>query len=98
MDPVNPPQVKPITLTRRAQIPAGMLPERGLTLRQLEEQDSHRAGDQAPTYRPRDETPEERRARKEAVKQERRVSSTGPSHTSGLSGGWVASSDSAHRG
>lgn len=52
-----------------------MFPQRGLTLKQLEkEQREDRLTSTAPTVRPKGETPEEKKARKQAVKEQRRVS------------------------
>ncbi|CAH1775437.1 unnamed protein product [Owenia fusiformis] len=64
---------KPIKLTKRMNIPDDAIPTRGLTKRQIEEE--MKQGDmfdKASTYRPKGETPEERKARKEAIKAERK--------------------------
>lgn len=66
------PQPKPIKLTKRMEIPEETLPTRGLTRKQLEELDA-KIIEQANTYRPTDETLEEKKARKQAVKEEKRV-------------------------
>ena len=69
-------QNKPIKLTKRAGIPADVLPAPGLTRKQLEQPAQIKKNDCANTYRPRKETAEERRLRKQAIKEERRVSCT----------------------
>ena len=66
---------QPIQLTKRIGIPDDVLPQRGLTLKQLErEERQQRQLNTAPTLRPKGETNEEKRARKQAVKEQRRVS------------------------
>ena len=72
---IAPFQIRPIKLTKRAQIPAGTLPERGLTVKQVQALDDETEEvERVPTYRPKDETAEEKRARKAAIKDERKVS------------------------
>ena len=66
-------QKKPITFTKRLGIPDDVLPERGPTLKQREE-DNRVFIERVPTYRPKDETNEEKKMRKQAIKEERRVS------------------------
>ena len=67
-------QDKPIRLTKRAQIPVDSLPAKGLTRRQLEaEEKAQRNADRVSTYRDKHETLEEKKARKKAIKEERRV-------------------------
>ena len=63
-----------IKLTKRIGIPADVFAERGPTLKQLEkEQRDQRMIEQAPTVRPKDESKEDKKARKQAVKEMRRV-------------------------
>ena len=66
--------MKPIQLTKRLGIPAEVIEERGPTRKQIEK-DEHLMSqlDPAPNYRPTEETTEEKRERKKAVKEERRV-------------------------
>ena len=72
---IAPFQIRPIKLTKRAQIPAGTLPERGLTVKQVQNlEDETEEVERVPTYRPKDETAEEKKARKGAIKDERKVS------------------------
>lgn len=63
-----------IKLTSRLMIPEGVLDQPGLTRKQIEQEmrESRRA-DKASTYRPKNETAEERKQRKQATKQERKV-------------------------
>ena len=67
-------QIKPIKLTSRAEIPSDVLPVRGLTARQIEQMNRRPAEIEVPTERPKNETLEEKKARKAAVKHARRVS------------------------
>ncbi|XP_046553943.1 protein LTV1 homolog [Haliotis rubra] len=62
-----------IKLTSKLGIPLDGLEQRGLTQKQIEQEmrDSQRA-DRASTFRPRGETPEEKKARKLAIKDERK--------------------------
>ncbi|XP_078317065.1 protein LTV1 homolog [Crassostrea virginica] len=62
-----------IKLTSRLLIPEGVLDQPGLTRKQLEQEmrESRRA-DKASTYRPKNETADERKQRKQATKQERK--------------------------
>lgn len=62
-----------IKLTSRLMIPEGVLDQPGLTRKQIEQEmrESRRA-DKASTYRPKNETAEERKQRKQATKQERK--------------------------
>ncbi len=55
-------------------IPADVLPQRGPTRKQQEDANLHNKIDKMPTYRPSDETTEEKKSRKKAIKEERRVS------------------------
>ena len=65
---------KPIQLTKRIGIPDDVLPQRGLTLKQLEKEErAQRQFNTAPTVRPKGETAEDKRARKQAVREQRRV-------------------------
>lgn len=63
-----------IKLTSRLLIPEGVLDQPGLTRKQIEQEmrESRRA-DKASTYRPKNETADERKQRKQATKQERKV-------------------------
>ena len=66
--------MQPIQLTKRLGIPSEVLPAKGLTLKQLEKEErSQRQLTSAPTVRTKDETAEEKKARKQAVKQQRKV-------------------------
>jgi len=62
---------KKIKLTSRLGLPNDVLPERGPTRRQ-QEQETHVTIERVPTYRPKDETTEERKMRKQAIKEERK--------------------------
>ena len=67
-------QARPIVVSERTGMPVGVLPEKGLSLKQIErEMNAKNRADRACTYRPGDETTEERKARKQAVKEERKV-------------------------
>ena len=72
----EPKKNKPIKLTKRLGIPDDVLPQRGPTLRQQEEQLHVTDVERASTYRPKDESAEEKRMRKQAVKQDRKVNNT----------------------
>lgn len=64
---------KKIELTSKLQIPKDSLVKPGLTRKQVEKEiHQNQKADCAITYRPKDETLEEKRARKQAVKQERK--------------------------
>ena len=66
--------MNPIQLTKRLGIPNDVLPARGLTLKQLEKEErSQRVMTSAVTVRSKDETKEEKRERKQAVKAQRKV-------------------------
>ncbi|KAL3868962.1 hypothetical protein ACJMK2_041707 [Sinanodonta woodiana] len=69
----EPHKEKPLKLTKKLGIPDDSLPVRGLTKKQIEKgmRDKERI-DHASTYRPRDETLEEKKSRKLAIKQERK--------------------------
>jgi len=69
----EPQKNRPIRLTKRLGIPDDVLPQRGPTLRQQEEELHITDIERASTYRPRDETAEEKRLRKQGVKQERKA-------------------------
>lgn len=62
---------KKIKLTSRLGLPNDVLPERGPTRRQ-QEQETHVTVERVATYRPKDETTEERKARKQTIKDERK--------------------------
>lgn len=47
--------------------------ERGLTLREVNQLNQRQSADRASTYRPKDETPEEKAERKKAIQEERRM-------------------------
>jgi hypothetical protein len=67
-------QQRVIELSSKSGLPKDVLPESGLTRKQLEqEMRASRRADKASTYRPRDETADEKRDRKEAVRDERKV-------------------------
>jgi len=78
-------QNKPIKLTKRVGIPAGVLPAPSLTRKQLEQPAQVRNNDSANTYRSSKETAEERRLRKQAIKEERKVGLTGKNRISNSS-------------
>ena len=63
--------MKPIVLTKRAQIPADSLAVKETKQRKEEKEET--TIERAPTYRPHDETLEEKKDRKEAIKMERKV-------------------------
>ncbi len=67
-------QNKAIVLSSRLGIPLDGIEKPGLTRKQIEK-DLHETlkADRASTYRPPDETPEEKRERKQAIKEERKV-------------------------
>ena len=59
-------------------IPADVLPQKGPTRKQLEEELYLNSKlEKIPMYRPKDETTEEKKSRKKAVKEERKVSFIG---------------------
>lgn len=64
--------VKPIKLTKNLEIPSDVLASRGLTRRQVEQQENSYAAVQLP-QRTKDETADEKRARKQAVRDARKV-------------------------
>ncbi|KAK2141617.1 hypothetical protein LSH36_1068g00008 [Paralvinella palmiformis] len=70
---IKEPKNKPIKLTKRVGIPAGVLPAPSLTRKQLEQPAQVRNNDSANTYRSSKETAEERRLRKQAIKEERKM-------------------------
>jgi len=63
---------KKIRLTSRLGVPDDVLPQRGPTRRQQEEEE-HRPMERVPTYRPKDESTEERKERKQSIKTERKA-------------------------
>ncbi|XP_013421817.1 protein LTV1 homolog isoform X2 [Lingula anatina] len=64
---------KDIKFSKKTGIPLGILPQKGLTKKQLEKEMDHaNKGDVACTYRPKDESTDEKRARKKAVKEQRK--------------------------
>lgn len=64
---------KKIQLTSKLQIPKDSFDKPGMTRKQLEKEiHENQKADCASTYRPKDESIEEKRSRKQAVKQERR--------------------------
>lgn len=67
-------QKKKIQLTSKLQIPKDSFEKPGMTRKQLEKEiHENLKADCASTYRPKDESLEEKRSRKQAVKQERKV-------------------------
>lgn len=74
------PQLKPIRVSSKTGVPLDVLPDRGLTARQAERMTRINDSDlPRVSTQPRDkqESPEERRARKQAIKEERKVSAAG---------------------
>lgn len=69
----EPSKIKPIQLTKRAGIPTDVLEQRGPTRKQLEQEETLVIRDPANTYRPKDESTDEKKARKQAVKEERKA-------------------------
>ena len=66
--------VNPIKLTKNLEIPSDVLASRGLTRRQLEQEEEILASTTAqPPQRVKGETVEEKRARKQAVREMRKV-------------------------
>lgn len=71
----DPPKLKPIKVSRKTGIPLNVLPEKGLTAKQVErmqminDSDLPRVSTQ---QRAKDETKEERKTRKQAIKEERK--------------------------
>lgn len=69
----EPKKPKPIKLTKRAQIPEDVLPTRGLTRKQIEDAFKERSNTNPVfSHRPKEETPEEKKVRKLALKEDRR--------------------------
>lgn len=64
--------MNPVKLTKKLEIPSDVLTSRGLTRRQLEQQQNTSTAVQPP-WRSRDETADEKRARKHAVRKMRKV-------------------------
>lgn len=64
--------MNPVKLTKNLEIPSDVLTSRGLTRRQLEQQQNASTAVQPP-QRSRDETADEKRARKQAVREMRKV-------------------------
>lgn len=67
----EPKKAKPIKLSQRGLVVEDGVKDRGLTHKELQQENKH---DRASTFRPQDESVEERRERKKAIKEERRVS------------------------
>jgi len=64
--------VNPVKLTKNLEIPSDVLTSRGLTRRQMQQQQTESLSVQPP-QRTKDETAEEKRARKQAVRELRKV-------------------------
>ncbi|KAK3089237.1 hypothetical protein FSP39_002023 [Pinctada imbricata] len=70
---IEEPKKEKIRLTTKIGIPHGVLDKPGITQKQLEEEmRASRKADMASTYRPKDETAEEKKLRKKAIKEERK--------------------------
>ncbi|XP_021344277.1 protein LTV1 homolog, partial [Mizuhopecten yessoensis] len=70
----EPRKERKINLTSRLGIPNESLKKSGLTQKQIEKSERDaRLADKASTYRPKDETQREKKERKQAVKEERKV-------------------------
>ncbi|XP_040285176.1 protein LTV1 homolog [Bufo bufo] len=71
----DPPKAKQIKVSTKTGIPLGVLPERGLTAKQVERMEMINGGDLAKVStqpRSKQETTDERKARKQAIKEERK--------------------------
>ncbi|XP_018419936.1 PREDICTED: protein LTV1 homolog [Nanorana parkeri] len=71
----DPPKTKPIKVSAKTGIPLGVLPGKGLTAKQVERMERINDGDLprvSTQQRSKDESAEERKARKQAIKEERK--------------------------
>ncbi|KAG8577522.1 hypothetical protein GDO81_010209 [Engystomops pustulosus] len=75
----DPPKAKTIKVSAKTGIPLGVLPERGLTAKQVERMEMINGGDLPKVStqpRSKHESTEERKSRKQAIKEERKVSTS----------------------